>query len=476
MMLPIAAFGVGLGLAAHPAGGAQKALPALRVSADRSHLMAGPRKPFFWLADTAWWRFRLQPAEATEYLGRRAAQGFTVVQVHSAYSMPDFAGRRPAIDGDPERPDEAYWANMDRIVREAAAAGLYVALVPMWGQEYAQAFRGDAQRARRFGRWIGARYARSSNVVWIASGEYDGINDFRLPISAEQKAVLTAAAEGIREATGGQQLMTIHPGAARASSRDFHDAPWLDLNMLQSGHVVDAEAFGMEENHTLIRADRARTPRKPALDGEPIYEDTPDGIWIVGDIQRPRADGAAVRRKAYWSVMAGACGHTYGHNDVYCFNIPRGQGHVVGLPEGPGQRGHWRQALDAEGATQMRHLRALVESRPAFASHVADQDLIAQPPGRGMQHIAAARASDGRCAMVYLPAGGRVSVAAGRLTAKRVRATWFDPRTGKETPGGVLEGGGVHAMTAPSAGEGQDWVLVIDEQPRRPGSPRSGGT
>jgi hypothetical protein len=29
-----------------------------------------------------------------------------------------------------------------------------------------------------------------------------------------------------------------------------------------------------------------------------------------------------MRRKAHWSVFAGAAGHTYGHNDIYRFWKP----------------------------------------------------------------------------------------------------------------------------------------------------------
>lgn len=437
-------------------------LPSLRVSENGRFLVQVDGAPFFWLGDTAWWIGRLKPEDADRYMARRAQQGFNVIQVHPRYREPDYAGNRPYLEGDPARPNEAYWVTVDALVAKARDHGLYVALVPMWGEEYGRAFGADTARARRFGEWIAQRYAGLSHIIWIVSGEYDSINRFRLPISADQKLVLAAVGEGLRSVHGGEQLMTVHPGAARTSSLDFHDTPWLDFNMLQSGHSVDCEAFGMAENHALIAHDYALAPTKPVLDGEPIYEDTPDGVWIKWDVKRPRADGHAVRAKAYWSVFAGAFGHTYGHNDVYGFHEPAGPGEVVQLPDGPGQRGSWRAALDAEGANQMVHLRALMESRP-FLSRIPDQALVVGDAGEGLDHVVATRAADGTYAMVYIPRARPLGISLDSLAGDWVRAWWYNPRTGMAGPAGEFDRHGQREFTPPGSGDGQDWVLVLDD-------------
>jgi hypothetical protein len=49
------------------------------------------------------------------------------------------------------------------------------------------------------------------------------------------------------------------------------------------------------------------------LDGEPSYEGIPQGLH---DPTQPLWTDADARRYAYWSVFAGACGHTYGDNAV----------------------------------------------------------------------------------------------------------------------------------------------------------------
>lgn len=378
---------------AHADGTELRTMSPLRVSASHRFLVTEDGRPFFWLRDTAWRLNILAPDEVDAYMENRVRHAFNVIQVHPGFEHSDYAGNLPFLDGAPDRPNEAFWRHIDDILAKARAHGVYVALVPMWGQEYAEAFKADAEKARRFGRWIGSRYASQSHVVWIISGEYDSINNFRLPIRADQKEVINAAAEGLREGHRGTQLMTIHPGVVRTSSADFHGASWLDFNMLQSGHMIDCEAFRQAENHALIAHDYRLSPAKPVLDGEPIYEDTPDGVWVAQNSDGPRADAAAVRRKAYWAVLSGACGHTYGHNDVYPFCHPAHPQRSSRLPQGPG-RHDWRTAINAEGATQMKHVRFLIESRP-FLDAIPDSSLVRGTPTGGLDHLVASRAADG---------------------------------------------------------------------------------
>jgi len=455
---------------ARPAG-----LPPLRVSENRRSLVTQEGSPFFWLADTAWWIRRIAPAEVDLYLSTRERQRFTVVQIApaSGYTGTDYAGNTAFLDNSSDTPNEAFWRNIDAIVDRAKDHGLYVVLFPVWGEDFNGLVGTDAEKAHRLGLWLGRRYANRSHVLWAVSGEYDAINGFRLPISEAQKNVVNAMGRGLEEGHGNTQLMTIHPGVGRTSSLDFHHEAWLDLNMLQSGHVIDAEAFGMEENHALIAHDYALMPTKPVLDGEPMYEDTPDAVWVKQSTEGPRGGAEVMREKAYWAVFAGACGHTYGHNDIYGFFVPSHPGQVVPLPEGPGQRGNWRDALAAPGGAQMQYLRALMESRP-FLTRVPDQSLIVGDAGKGPRHVQATRDERGAYAMLYVPTAGQtVTVDTGKLSGTRLKAWWYDPRTGKAT---ALKGdfpvAGTLEFTTPD--HGPDWVLVLDDVAKGYPKPGSG--
>jgi hypothetical protein len=310
-VLRLSALGVCLSVLATALAGAAP-LPRLKVSDNKRFLVTETGQPFFWLGDTAWWIRHLPPLPLEHYLSTRTKQGFNVIQVHCGFSVTNHAGAAAFVNNEPESPNEPFWRDLDHLVARAREHRLYVALVPMWGDEYGRAFGTNATRAFAFGRWIGRRYAAEPHVVWIVSGEYDAINGYKLPIQPAQKQLLIAVAQGLRDAHGGRQLMTIHPGVARSSAVDFHEEPWLAFNMLQSGHLIDSTANGLPENHTLIANAYLRKPIKPVLDGEPIHEDTPNAVWLVKHINGPRAGPDVVRRKAYWAVFSGACGHTYG--------------------------------------------------------------------------------------------------------------------------------------------------------------------
>ena len=99
----------------------------IKVHRSGRYLAGGDGKPFFYLADTAWELFhRLTFEEADEFMGLRAAQGFNVLQVmvleeHDGLDVPSVNGLRPLHDNDPARPDEAYFAHVDRVVKRAFA-------------------------------------------------------------------------------------------------------------------------------------------------------------------------------------------------------------------------------------------------------------------------------------------------------------------------------------------------------------------
>ncbi len=439
----------------------------MKVSDNGRFLVTQQGKPFFWLGDTAWSIRKLAPAEADFYLATRAQQGFTGIQIAPAssagYGGADYAGNRAFDGGNTDTPNEAFWKHIDSVVDKARDHGLYAMVFPLWGHDLNDTVGADSGKAHRLGLWLGRRYQNRSNVLWSVCGEYDSINGFRLPISDTQKSTVSTLARGLREGHGGTQLMTIHPGAARTSSLDFHQDAWLDLNMLQSGHQADAAAFGMEENHALIAHDYGLAPTKPVYDGEPMYEDTPDAVWIKQSAQGPSAGAEVMRHKAYWAIFAGAFGHTYGHNDLYCFYDPAHPELVGPLP---GQRGHWKEALRASGGVQMRHLRALMESRP-FLTRVPDQSLIVGDAGGGVRRMQATRDEGGSYAMLYVPEAGRqVTVDTGSLSGKRLVASWYDPRTGEAAAikGEFHVGGKLEFVTPP---QGPDWVLVLDDAARR---------
>jgi len=198
---------------------------------------------------------------------------------------------------------------------------------------------------------------------------------------------------------------------------------------------------------------------KPVLDGEPIYEDHP----IAFDAAKfGHSIAADVRRPLYWNLFTGAFGHTYGHHSVWQMWVPGRT--PVNNPLMP-----WFDAIDQPGAAQMQHARALLESRP-FLSRIPDPGIVVASsiptniPGTGRYYFASTRDEGGSYAMVYAPVGRTFSVKMSVITGSRVKAWWFNPRTGTATAMGTFPNTGERAFSPPDAGELLDWVLVLDDE------------
>jgi hypothetical protein len=157
-------------------------LEPLRVSADGRHLATASGRPFFWLGDTAWELFhRCTLEEAELYLENRRRKGFTVIQAvalaeFDGLHTPNPYGELPLHDDDPARPNDAYFRHVDAIIRLAADKGLYVGLLPTWGDKVAGMWGSgpivfDAEKAWVYGRWLAARYREQPNIIWILGGD-----------------------------------------------------------------------------------------------------------------------------------------------------------------------------------------------------------------------------------------------------------------------------------------------------------------
>ena len=429
----------------------------LQVSANRRFLVRGNGEPFFWLGDTAWELFhRLDRQDANRYLEDRARKGFTVVQAVvlselDGLNTPNPYGHRPLRDHDPTRPNESYFEHVDWIVNRAEELGLFIGMLPTWGDKWNQRWGVGpevftSENAAVFGEFLGKRY-RDKPIVWILGGD-------RSVDTNGHREIIRAMARGLTRGDGGRHLKTFHPSGGEGSSTWFHDEDWLDFNMRQNGHVLE---FNPSYENT--RRDYERGPTvKPVVDGEPLYEGHPVAFKADAFGHSLAAD---VRRPLYWDLFSGAFGHTYGHHSVWQMWTPERT--PVNNPLMP-----WHEALDEPGAGQMRMARRLLESRP-FLTRVPDDTVVVPSsvptsvPGAGTRRFVATRAADRRFAMVYAPVGRPFAVNTTCVVGSIVRAWWYDPRTGSATCIGGFPNRGEREFSPPATGEHMDWVLVLDD-------------
>ncbi len=230
----------------------------LKISDNHRYLVYEDGRPFFYLGDTAWELFhKLNREEAVRYLEDRARKQYTVIQAVVLAELdglhtPNPYGHQPLKNDDPTQPNEEYFRDVDFIVKAANQRGLFIGMLPTWGDKWNQKWgKGpvifNPQNAEAYGEWLGRRYKEAS-IIWILGGDRPVEND-------EQKEIIRAMARGLKKGDGGAHLMTFHPMGGSSSSQYFHEDAWLDFNMRQNGHVAE---FTGRYDQTL--ADYQRTP------------------------------------------------------------------------------------------------------------------------------------------------------------------------------------------------------------------------
>lgn len=437
-------------------------LQQLKISANKRFFQTADGKPFFWLGDTGWLLFvKCNREEAILYLETRKQQGFNVVQamvlhdmnntknVYGDYALADFDASKPNVTpgNDPGNAEQYdYWDHIDFIIDEAAKRGIYMALVPTWGSNVKSGKINEAQ-AEAYGKFLAKRYKNKSNIIWLNGGDINGKDGY---------AVWEKLGSAIKNFDN-NHLMTFHPRGRTSSTDWFHQSLWLDFNMFQSGHKSYAQDtsskerrhFG-EDNWKYVNEDYAMDPVKPTLDGEPSYEDIPyglhdtlDGYWTAADI----------RRYAYWSVFAGGAGFTYGHNAVMQYYVP-GDTTASFFP-----KQHWKTGLTAEAATEMKHLKKLIESKSYFDRTPA-QELVLDNADK-YNRIAVTKGNG--YALFYVYNGRNFKADISKLKFSASKASWFSPSGGKYYPVKNYKKGMAEFDPPGEQKDGNDWVLVLEK-------------
>ncbi len=442
-----------------------KSLPRVQVHRDGHMLQTEDGRPFFYLGDTAWELIhRTTREECSYYLRTRAHQGFTAIQTvalaeFNGIKEPSALGLKPFIDDDPKRPNEAYFNRIVEIVDEAASQGLYVALLPTWGDKLTAPW-GEGPRifrldnlgdARGYARYLGQKLKDRTNVIWVLGGDRPPLVKAGTSPGEDWRPIWREIAAGLAEGIERTPVIFYHPaGGLESSSLYLHKEPWLSVNGMQSGHGSGHDVPVWD----WIARDYALAPTKPTMDLEPNYEDHPYNPWPTWDPSNGYFRDHDVRKQLYRSVLAGGAGVTYGHHAVWGFVGTRYE--VINHADRD-----WVDALNRPAARQVGNLRSLVESRPYF-SRIPDQSLIVGDAGSGGMHLQGARDREGSYAFVYFPTNDlSAGIDLTKLRSKRVRAWWYDPRAGFGKLIGIIEGGQEREFRSPPYGP--DWVLVLDD-------------
>ena len=377
-------------------------MSALTVAPDHRTLVRDG-KPFFWLADTIWSAFtNVTDEEWIAYLDKRAAQGFTVLQLNAlaqwdrcgcAFDRYPFATSDHGKTFDFSSVNDEYFEHARWMVGEAVARGLVPAIVVMWSNyvpdTWASAIISDNVMPEQLVVPVVEKICSTFNEfepVYIISGD----TDWDRPGSLERYRLVTSAVEDAAP----RALLAYHI-KGRYDVLPHELAEHADVYLYQSGHNLAAQRGAYELAESFL----ARDPVRPVINSEPCYEQMGYSHMLYGRFRR-----ADVRLACWRSLLAGAnAGITYGAHGIWNWQNPDVKvGNALG--EGFLQALRHEQAIELEGADDFGFARELVEELGLFGA-TSDQGVLESYP----EDVRAARTTDGRL-VLYVPSNAALKL------------------------------------------------------------------
>ena len=276
-----------------PSGNTAPLLPAypLKKSASGRYLVDSKGAPFLLAGDAPQaLMVKLTEADADLYFSNRVAHGFNAVWIN-LLCRPGTGGRKDGAtyDGilpfittnDLAAPNETYFARCDRMLNLAQKRGLLVILDPAETIDHLKILVANGpDKCRAFGRYLGQRYKRFPNLIWMSG------NDFQSWRDPKNDEAALSVAKGIREADP-DHLQTIELNYEVSGSLD--DPTWEPLLSLSCAYT-----------YYPIYAQVLKEYNRPNF--LPV-------IMIESDYEfEQRATPAVLRHEEYWSILAGATG------------------------------------------------------------------------------------------------------------------------------------------------------------------------
>jgi hypothetical protein len=433
-----------LGLASLSAHASEPVFP-LKIAENQRYLADQKGKPFLVVGDSAWSLIvQLGEDDIDRYLDNRRKRGMNSIIVNLiehkfCTNAPRTRGGMAPFKkaGDFSTPNSEYFDFAYSVVKKANDRGIAVWLFPGYlgyggGDEgwFKEMKASGKANLRAYGRFVGKRFSNLPNIVWAVGGDYT-------PDKADQWTV-SELAEGIREEDA-NHLMTAHGAPSSQSAvAAFGDATWLKVNGVYSYEKALYRPMLVEYE---------RRPPRPFVLMESVYEGEHESV------------PEQIRRQAYWAVLSGCCGQFFGNNPIWHF-------------DGPGlypAKLTWQEALDQTGSRDMTRLREALAVLP-WQELVPDSkhSLVTKGRGEEIAATAAARTSDKKLALVYVPSTGtearEMGLDLGQFSGP-VKGQWYNPTSGRNVPinDTPWPNRGTHTIRTPgdNGTKTNDWLLIL---------------
>jgi len=416
----------------------------LKVSENNRYLVKEDGSPFIWMGETNWFFAKLPPNVIDSILNKRSSQGYTIMLVSCREKLYNAEG-----PGEINSPNLDWWKYLDEYLAKCEQRNLYVGITLGW---WGMLMRNSEKDLYDYGKWVGNRYKERNNIVWLTLGEagsYKRKNEI-----ADSR--LNSLVKGIRDGDTGNKILTIHADYQRGTSLT-NAGVLCDFNNWQTSQWCCPKELPRNDDRNwtvweAIKHDYNKMYNgipKPTIDIEAWYENNKDFCGTSPFI---------IRRRAYFTIFAGAFGHNYGAGGIW-----------DGLNTNIKCSGSALSALDYPGAEQISNVSMFLHSLgDDYLKIIPDQTLISQ--GNSMsydEHIQSAISNDNSFALIYSASDNPYKLNPKIRSNKSLKYTWYDPRNHKVKS----EIESIHKMKPnfvfdppEEKGPGNDWVLIIGKK------------
>ncbi len=402
----------------------------IKVSSNKRYLTYDNGKPFLWMGGTTWrGPIAAKSNEWKSYIDNRAGKKFNIIQISSyvdwgGVEPKDRDGNKPFINNDSNKPNPAFWKNLDQKINYANDKGMiiYFAGIPAW-----QLPISDTNTRKDFIKYFVGRY--SGNFVIFSPSADQGFNSVNDAMGNEVNAVTT------------RHLITQHPNTSRSATNSYYGKAYLDFSANQTGHQNGNRAKCMEAA-VKWNLDLYNKNKKPVINVEAFYHGN-----SRANQAKFRGTDYDARSLGWLSWLSGSMGYTYGAYGLY--NWGRNSG---------GVSVSYTQAMNLNSSTQMKYMYQFFDGIDWFKLQPKHGN-IKNNSSNATKKMVYSLANDGSFSVAYLPNNSSIKLNMSGLKSS-AKAKWFNPRSGASTQiSGTFANNGEKTFNTPGGG---DWVLLLE--------------
>ena len=291
----------------------------LKFSDNKRYLVDNNNQPFLIKEFSAWGLIQaLSENDEAAFLDSIKQKGFNTLLTSVVSNAPSQMGGNPPywqgispfnVEWDFSTPNEKYFQHVDRFFKMAEEKGFFVMALPFymgyrtdpsqgWWDEL-QSRNNDTLKMRKYGEFIGKRYGKTKNIMWVAGGDNNCDGEF---FAYENNMIQGVKAFDKAHLWSGHFDMNMGSfwstnNAAFAGMMDIDGLyVWTESVLFENGPQYKTELDHYHKGKMIIQLDQSYEHDNPHFADNENYQ------WI--------------RRKMYDGLLSGCAGTSFSSGDA----------------------------------------------------------------------------------------------------------------------------------------------------------------